>query len=150
MSMAAVLDAFATRTAPVVSVVGTGAGASWQLDVGALADAHAFLGLERPLRVHVANGRGGRSNYGLHSYEHGAHVISVLRRISPAKASRVLWHELEHARQLEHDFGCDADAFCAAYQRAGGGRGPRGRQNPFEVDARASECNAEDFALVVT
>lgn len=143
-----VLDMFATRTLPRVSVQGTGAGDGWALDTDAIAGACDTLALARPVRVHVANGRGGRSNYGLHSYEDGAHVISVLRWLPAGHASRTLWHELEHARQLEHRFGCDDRAFCAAYQHAGGGRGPRGRANPFEVAARERERQAASFPLV--
>lgn len=89
----------------------------WRFDTEQVRRAIAKLALTRPVKVAMTNGRGGRARAGVHRYVDGAHVITVLRGLNAPRASWVLWHELEHARQLEHDFGCDDRAFSHAYDR---------------------------------
>jgi hypothetical protein len=120
-----------------VTVNGTGVGNGWAIDQDALVHAMTRLAITRPIVVHVTNGRGGRSRGGMHwsprSETNGAHRIAVLRGLSPAEASRALWHELEHAAQYEEA----PDTFANDYRAETRAFGYT--HNRFEVAARRAE-----------
>lgn len=124
--------------------VGASAPAAWRVDEQALERACSRLGLKRPVRVHVTRGRGGRRKDGLHRVERGVHVLSVVAGTSAVEASRVLWHELEHAAQ-EEAFG---EGFYADYREESRAHGYE--RNRFEVAARRAERRHDVwFALVI-
>lgn len=124
-------------------VNGHGVGDGWRIDEQALIRACERLGLTRPVVAHVARGRGGRSKWGHHSTnERGEHVIGVLAGASAVTASRTLWHELEHACQLEAMPGFYNREYRAETRAVGY------EHNRFEVAARRAERRHEVwFAL---
>lgn len=119
----------------------SGAGAhAWTYDRASIERAIAELGLARPVRIYMSNGRGGRRKSGLYR-DAREHLIGVRRSLSVREASRTLWHELEHARQEES-----------------GERDPRGTarlrgdaywSHPDEIAARAREAAHDRLALAV-
>lgn len=124
--------------APKRVTIGASAPASWTVDPNALMCAIERLGLKSPVVVHTTRGRGGRRKSGLHRYEHGAHVISVVCHETREDASRVLWHELEHACQREQ-LGEQYHVDYRAETRAHGGGHAGYMANRFEVAARRAE-----------
>lgn len=130
----------AVRARPRVTVLPAGsANAEYALDPDAIRGACELLGLTRPVLVCFTNST---RHDGLYTPTR-EHRISVHTHLSAYGASRVLWHELEHARQDES-----------------GERDPRGTKHlmrartmdeyfahPDEVAARAREAMADDHPL---
>lgn len=119
---------------PAPARIGACASAAWAIDERALRRACERLGLQHPVVVHITRGRGGRRKSGLHRFERGEHVLSVVAGYGAVDASRTLWHELEHAAQLEAHGRDRFDALYRAESRANGYD-----LNRFEVAARRAE-----------
>ena len=146
--------------------------APWRVDEAALARACAHLGIDVEVRVRRMHGRGLRGRY------HGIrlapeapldpaviatmtddelaalmhHHITIAVRLTPEDASRVLWHELTHAAQYEHD----SDAYIEGYAReraairaecaiTGEPWGTAYRRISYEVEATANEGLHDDL-----
>lgn len=79
----------------------------WEFDQDAIASAAKELGIDLP--VHVRGMRGRKKNAGLYKgidfwklCNQPVHNIVIERRyLSTEQASKVIWHELTHARQAE-------------------------------------------------
>jgi hypothetical protein len=145
--------------------------APWRVDDAALARACDHLGIKVPVRVRRMPGRGLRGRYHgirlapdaprdpavfglLSDAELTAlmhHQITVATRLTPSVASRVLWHELTHAAQFEHD----ADGYIEGYAReraamrahcarTGEPWGTAYRRISYETEATANEGLHDD------
>lgn len=109
---------------------------AWSFDLDALACAANELGLTCQVVVGCVEYPRGRWG-GMYSHEQGVHRIRVRRAHTAEKASRTLWHELEHARQ--HEAGRTAGTSSL--------RGQAYMQHPDEVDARAREAEHDRLPL---
>jgi hypothetical protein len=130
---------------------------TWAFDFEAIAEAARELGIERPIVVGIVEA-GGRTQttHGAHRVKtmiHDGttgpvHSVTVRRTCTAEQASQTLWHELAHAMQAERHG--DPHTFYAAYAREGGAGsyGTAYERNPYEVEARSFEANAERLALV--
>ena len=126
----------------------------FEVDQDAVAQAARMLGLRHPVRVFVR-----RYEWGLGRYIaliDGEHRIGVAADLSPGMASRVLWHEMTHARQIERLGGQRKfDAVWREQMRGLGmtpmqaarATGRRYRRAPLEREAEQYERNHRKLAL---
>jgi hypothetical protein len=102
----------------------------------AIARAAERVGLRDPVvvtyeRVPVA---------GYYRRESGYHHILVNAELSALERDRTIYHELEHARQCEHEFGGDGDAYHEAVAEAALAAYDRwGSVCSYELSAREAE-----------
>jgi hypothetical protein len=119
------------------------AAGGFRIDRAALREACEFLGITGNVEVRF-NARAGRTN-GNYRRRYGKHDIMVKSYLTPAEASKTLWHELAHAMQAER------------VEAEGGEWGTHSRAQrrwsysvrPIEVEARSYEQYAEALPLAV-
>jgi hypothetical protein len=132
--------------------VNPSSGAQWSLDLAALAEAIAFLGLTLPVQIKQTGHRGGRR--GAYSFRTKGvlryHHITVKNWLDPAQACRTLWHELAHAMQAERHndpfkpFVVVQQAWADSPERRGSYR-----FRPIEVEARSYEDYGTEVQIAV-
>lgn len=104
----------------------------------AIREAIEFLELACPVEIKWSNGT---RRAGAHRFRNGHHLITVSTHVRPTSLSRVLWHELTHARQEE-----TIEHFDAAYRSENKRRGYQ--RNRYEVEARQyAEAFADELDL---
>jgi hypothetical protein len=86
----------------------------YEVDQMAVARAAAILGLQYRVRVLVRSYAWGTGRY--IGFSDGEHRIGVAADVTARRASRVIWHELTHASQVER---CGGEG---AFRRCGGRR----------------------------
>lgn len=97
------LDTVARATRPRIrATYGTRTAPHWRYDVPAIEQACERLGVRGCVRIYLSESRRGRWQ-GSQCWDERAdeHVIMLARWLSPAEASRTLWHELTHCAQTE-------------------------------------------------
>lgn len=138
----------------------------WRLDRAALREAIEFLGLTLPVTIKPTATRGG-GGYGAHRLRARSgkffrnpaldtaqglgHHITVNNKLTPAKASETIWHELAHAMQAERLI-AKMPAATEREQYIAWGRVDRGtayERKPIEVEARSYEQHAAEIAPAV-
>lgn len=72
----------------------------WELDHDAVEQARQHLGLQMPVNVNLVKGETAGQYNGVAD---GAHQVNLVSWLRPESASKQLWHELAHAKQLERD-----------------------------------------------
>lgn len=140
--------------------------APWRPDDENIARAAQHLGISFPVRVRRTNARRLMGRYsGLKIdknapsdpaiimamsqddlNEHLYHQITVAARMLPVSASRILWHELTHAKQFEEYYPNWFDAYAAEFAKARRAAAMQRldiaavyRLIPFEIEAQANE-----------
>lgn len=130
----------------------------WLFDMEAIRQAATELGIKAPVMVGIVEAGGRtRTTFGAHRVKTRPHLrlpdgvvhewhhgITVMRTCSMEQASKTLWHELMHAVQAERED--DPTRFYDTRYRPENWSGYK--TNPFEVEARECERNAERLALV--
>jgi myosin-crossreactive antigen len=111
-------------------------------DYDAIREAIFDLGIKAPV---VVKWSGARKITGSHRYHNRRHVITVSSLNWSGEASKTLWHELAHARQMEQ-MG-NPDKFHAEYAREGQWRSVRFDENKFEIEAREMEDRHYELPL---
>jgi len=106
--------------------------------VSGIEEALRLLEIAQPVEIKFSQGT---RRIGCHRYFPGRHSITISRFLTAEAASRVLWHELTHAAQVERAIRLHGQSglskFGQAYKLETRMRGYRG--NRFEVEARAAE-----------
>lgn len=127
----------------------------FEVSPDAVREAGRILGLEHPVRVFICAYVWGDGRYYV-SFKDEAHRVGVAADLSFRSASRVLWHELTHAVQVER-LGSE-EAFRALWwqqmhdlglsrQEAARATGRRYRRAGLEVEARVNERRHRKLAL---
>ena len=126
----------------------------FDVDRAAMAKVGEMLGLEHPVGVFIRGYTWGNGRS--IAFTDGQHRIGVAADLSPRRASRVLWHEMTHALQVEREG--SEKAFLSLWHKqmrdlgltrmqAAHATGRRYRRAGLEVEAEANECRHRELAL---
>lgn len=138
---------------------------AWSLEESVLEQVIDTLGVILP--VHVVKHQGGSSLLGTHQLKDASeapasrsiktnyyHHVSIGSKLSPWRASRVVWHELAHAKQSEVEMKVSKQKFdslrsAQAYWRVTENAPDEYLNDPFEIEARRYEDYAEYMAACI-
>jgi hypothetical protein len=126
----------------------------YAIDIDAVAEAEALLGLRSPVRVFIRRYEWLDGRY--IALRDGVHHVGVAHDLSARAASKTVWHELTHALQAERLGGerafrqqwwAEMRAAGVSRPKALRGEGRAYRRTALEVEARANERLHRELAL---